>query len=121
MLEGDADGGGLLENHWGTAEKTEAEEGADDVGARAEGEGAEGEDGERGVEEEEGAEEAEEEGPYLQSFFSSCLKVEPQRWVKEAEHPCTPPLHTTFLLNHDCLHRTLVEIHGQSLGYSLLS
>lgn len=105
------------------APKMEAEEGADDVGARVVGERerVEGEDGEKDVEEEEGAGEVEEEEPYLQSFFSSFLKVEPQRWVKETERPCIPPLRTTFLPNHDCLHWTLVEIHGQSLEYSQLS
>lgn len=128
-MEEDAGEGGLEEAQWGTIQKTE--EGVDDVGVGAEGEReegveaegvkAEGEDGERDVEEEVGVEGAEGEGPYLQSFFVLCSKVEPQRWGTEAELPCTPPLRTTSLLMHDCLHSTPAEIHGQSLGYFLQS
>lgn len=112
----------LEEAHWGTAQKTEDEEEVNDEVAGTEGERkrVEGEDGERGVEGEVGAVGAEGEEPYLQSFFFSCVKVAPQRWVKEDELPCTPPLRTTFLLQHDRLHLTPVEVHGQLLGYSLL-
>lgn len=119
----DAGGDVLEEAHWGTAQKTEnEEEDVNDEVAGTEGERkrVEGEDGERGVEGEVGAAGAEGEEPCLQSFFFSCLKVVAQRWVKEDELPCTPPLRTTFLLQHDRLHLTLVEVHGQLLGYSLL-
>lgn len=119
-MEEDAGEGGLEEAHWGTTQNTEAEEGADDVGVRAEGVRvgdvrAGGEDGERGEEEEVGVVGAEGEGLYLQSFFFLCSKAEPQPWVKEAEFPCTPPLRTTSLLIHDCLRSSSAEIHGQSL------
>lgn len=124
-MEEDAGEGGLEEAQWGTTWKTEAEEGADDVDVREEGvreEGvrvgdakAGGEDGERGEEEEVGVVGAEGEGLYLQSFFFLCSTVEPQRWVKEVEFPCTPPLRTTLLLILDCLHSSSAEIHGQSL------
>lgn len=61
----------MEEPHWGTAQKTEVEEGADDEDVQEEGERVreEGEGGERGVEEEVGAVGAEGEEPYLQSFF----------------------------------------------------